>query len=92
MSIHQDLPAATDDAPARDSRRPTSGLMIPYRCYLMDANGDFIDVVNVECDADDRAIREALKAKPREKRCHGFQVWRGLRMVYQQGKANLIEN
>jgi hypothetical protein len=58
----------------------------------MDVDGNFLDAVDLERQTDEQAIREALKIKQREKSCKGFQVWEGLRMVYQQGKANLIEN
>jgi len=92
MSTYQNLPGTPDKAPARDRSPSASGPVTRYRCYLMDGNGDFLDVVTVDCEADNQAIREALKARQREKRCKGFQVWRGLRMVYQQGKANLIVN
>src|SRR5262249_51398790 len=88
----QEFPDDPGSPPSPEERAADLRPMTPYRCYLMDANGDFLDVANVECDTDDQAVRAALKAKKREKDCHGFQVWRGVRLVYQQGKANLVRN
>ncbi len=92
MSIHWDLHENCGNAEETERTIPALRSMRRYRCYLMDVDGNFLDAVDLERQTDEQAIREALKIKQREKSCKGFQVWEGLRMVYQQGKANLIEN